>query len=338
MARVANPKTLTRLLCLTSKLGKKSGTDFFYTETRPPPCHWSIISDFCRFMRIWERRISYADIMKRMIALLALIGAPVTAHQSKPDVVVEAPANLSAANARQYVTQITDTSQGQVARFQSPVCPLVAGLPDETNRKISARIRNTARSLGAELAPEQCDANLVVLVTDDISNSLAELRRTGNSAFSGLSPSEIDALAADTGPVRSWTVVSLRNEDGDPVHVEDDRNAPRTMRVKSASIFRETTRVDIEGSFILIERSAANGKTIAQIADYAAMRGLARIRLPKTSSPASILTLFDGAGASPAPGLTWSDRAYLQALYRFSGRESVSEARSRLSRGLTLDR
>ena len=273
--------------------------------------------------------------MKRMIALLALIGAPVTAHQSPPDIIVEAPANFSPAQARQYVTQITDTSQGQVARFQTPVCPIVVGLADETNRKISARIRSTARSLGAHVAPVSCDANLVVLVTDDISKSLAELRRKRSSSFYGLSPSEIDALTADTGPVRSWAVVSLRNEDGERVHDENDKNKPGAMRVKSASILREATRLDIDGSVVIIERSAATGKTIAQIGDYSVMRGLARIRVANLNAPGSILTLFNGTGTRPAPGLTWSDKAYLQTLYRFSGRESVSEARSRLSRELS---
>lgn len=279
--------------------------------------------------------MTYADIMKRILALLALIGAPVTAHQSNPDVVVEGSNSVSPAEARQYVAQITDTSQGQVARFQTPVCPVVVGLPDETNRKIAARIRDTARSLGAHLAPEQCNANLVVLVTDDASQSLAELRRTWNNSFDGLTPSEVDALSAETSPVRNWSVVSLRNEDGEPVYREDDRHQPRSVRVKSASILGSATRLDIDGSFILIERSAVGGKTVAQIADYSAMRGLARLRLPKTDSPASILTLFDQAKINPPSGLTWSDRAYLQALYRFSGRESVGEARSRLSRGLT---
>jgi len=279
--------------------------------------------------------MGYADIMKRIFALVALIASPLAAHQSKPDVIVEGSANVSPADARQYVSQITDTSHGQVARFQTQICPLVVGLSDETNGKVSERIRNTVRSLGAELAPDRCDANLVVLVTDDAGRSLAELRRTRGNSFDGLSPSEIDALASETSPVRSWAVVSLRNEDGEPVHQEDDRNAPRAMRVKSASIFRGATRLDIDGSVIMIERSAVSGKTVAQIADYAAMRGLARIRLPKTNSPASILTLFDQAQANSVSGLTWSDRAYLQTLYRFSGRESVSEARSRLSRGIT---
>jgi len=279
--------------------------------------------------------LAYADFMIRMFALLALIGAPVTAQPNNPDIVVE---GVSPADARQYVSQITDTSQGQVARFQAPVCPVVVGLSDETNRKISARIRDTARSLGASVAPERCDANLVVLVTDDASRSLAELRRAKNDSFDGLSSSEIDALTAETSPVRSWAVASLRNEDGERIYQQDDRNQPRSMRVKSASIFRRATRLDIDGSFIMIERPAVAGKTVAQIADYAAMRGLARTRVPKASSPASILTLFDGAPTRQAPGLTWSDRAYLQALYRFSGRESVSEARSRLARGLTLVR
>jgi hypothetical protein len=284
-------------------------------------------------MRSSAIRIRYAATMKRMIFLLAIIGTPAAAHQGKPDVVVEGRGLASPADAREYVTQITDTSHGQVARFQAPVCPVVVGLSDEANARISARIRDTARSLGAEVAPQDCDANLVVLVTDDAGASLAELRRTQSDSFYGLSPSEIDALAADSSPVRSWAVVSVRNEDGDRVHENDDKNQAGAMRVKSASILRSATRLDIDGSFILIDRAAVSGKTVTQIADYAAMRGLARIRAPRISSPASILTLFSGSSA--APGLTWSDKAYLQALYKFSGRESVAEARSRLSRVLT---
>jgi len=271
-----------------------------------------------------------------MIAILALIGAPVTAHQSNPDIIVEAPANVSPDDARQHVSQITETSQGQVTRFQTPVCPVVVGLSEETNRKISARIRETARSLGASVASEQCQANLVVLVTDDANHSLAELRRAKSDSFDGLTSSEVDALAVETSPARTWAVASLRNEDGERVYQQDDRNQPSSMRVRSASILRRATRLDIDGSFIMIERSAVSGKTVAQIAAYASMRGLARTRVPKAGSLASILTLFDATQGRTAPGLTWSDRAYLETLYRFSGRESVSEARSRLSRGLTL--
>ena len=106
------------------------------------------------------------------------------------------------------------------------------------------------------------------------------------------------------------------------------------MRVKSASALRRVTRLDIEGSVIIIDRSAANGKTIAQLADYAAMRGLARTLPPDDGSPPTILNLFETSGASPVRALTASDLGYLQSLYRLSGMESLNTARSRLSRDI----
>lgn len=276
----------------------------------------------------------YEQVMKRIFALLALIGAPATAQQSNPEIIVEGPAKVSLSDARQYVTQVTDTRQGQVARFHRPVCPVVVGLPDDANRKISARIRNTARSVGAEVAPEQCETNFVVMVTDDSSASFAELRRTRDSWFEDMPPAEIDALAAEKGPVRSWAVISLRNEDGERLEDPKQRIEPRSMRVKSASALRRVTRLDIEGSVVLIDSSAANGKSIAQLADYAAMRGLARTRHPGNSSLPTILTLFEETGGGLAPALTLPDKNYLQRLYRLSGTESLSTARSRLSQSL----
>lgn len=276
--------------------------------------------------------MSYAGVMKRMFLLVALIGAPVTAQQSSPDIVVEG-RTISPADARQYVAQVTDTRRGQIARFHRPVCPMAVGLPEDTNRKITARLRSTVQSLGAELAPEQCEANLVVLVTNDSANRLAELRRTRESWFHDLPPADLDALAAEKGPVRAWAVVSVRNEDGERINEDGDKNVPRSMRVKSASIIGRASRLDVEGAVVMIEESAANGKSIAQLADYAAMRGLARTHPPQGSSIPSILTLFE-TGSNPVSGLTPWDKIYLQALYRLSGTESLSNARSRLSRGI----
>ena len=67
-----------------------------------------------------------------------------------------------------------------------------------------------------------------------------------------------------------------------------------------------------------------------QIADHAAMRGLAPTRsLAELESP-SILTLFSPASANPTPtAATRLDIAYLQALYRTAG-----EARGSTQRGI----
>jgi hypothetical protein len=105
------------------------------------------------------------------------------------------------------------------------------------------------------------------------------------------------------------------------------------MRVRSESLFKRPTRADIEGSFIVIDRSAAVGTTLAQLADYAAMRGLARTTAPKGSAVRTILNLFE-TGAPREPELTRSDILYLQALYRTPGTENLTQARGRLTRAV----
>ena len=109
-----------------------------------------------------------------------------------------------------------------------------------------------------------------------------------------------------------------------------------TMRVRTASIINQPTRADIDGSVIVIDRSAALGITLAQLADYTAMRGLARTAAPKDSGVRSILSLFD-RGATRQPELTRSDIIYLQALYRSDGRADVVKERGRLARAVQSD-
>ena len=108
------------------------------------------------------------------------------------------------------------------------------------------------------------------------------------------------------------------------------------MRVRTASIINQPTRADIDGSVIVIDRSAALGITLAQLADYTAMRGLARTAAPKDSGVRSILSLFD-RGATRQPELTRSDIIYLQALYRSGGRADVVKERGRLARAVQSD-
>jgi hypothetical protein len=56
--------------------------------------------------------------------------------------------------------------------------------------------------------------------------------------------------------------------------------------------------------------------TLGQIADYAAMAGLAQIKLdPEVAGDPTILTLFDKGNQAPSPGLTDWDRAFLKSVY-----------------------
>jgi hypothetical protein len=72
---------------------------------------------------------------------------------------------------------------------------------------------------------------------------------------------------------------------------------------------------DIVSTLVVFDASRVEGMTLAQLADYATMRGLARTRSAREGAAMdTILTLFDPA-ASPPGGLTEFDRAYLASLY-----------------------
>ena len=74
-------------------------------------------------------------------------------------------------------------------------------------------------------------------------------------------------------------------------------------------------REDIDQVVVLFDRGKISGKTLIQLADYAAMRGFARTRPTGADAPLdTILALFDPS-AEPPQGLTDFDFAYLRNLY-----------------------
>lgn len=88
------------------------------------------------------------------------------------------------------------------------------------------------------------------------------------------------------------------------------------LRVDTPSIVNPQTVQSIEHSFVVLETRAIFGMELLQIADYAAMRGLAITASTLPAGEDSILTLF-AAGAEGAPRrLTAVDRGYLAGLYR----------------------
>lgn len=117
-------------------------------------------------------------------------------------------------------------------------------------------------------------------------------------------------LAADPGPVHAWVSTMLYTRYGEPVPKRE-----MTDPTMSASRLSMTVRKDIVASVVMIDIAATHGLTPEQIADYAAMRGLARTRPPRQPySVGTILSLFEPGAIAP-PGMTRFDHAYLRALY-----------------------
>lgn len=258
--------------------------------------------------------------------------APAQPRAAEPAIVVTGEAPLSPAATARAIDAITVSKNLRLARYHDAVCPLVIGVRADAARVIEDGIRAVAKQAGAPVAAGRCDGNLVVVITRDANAMFRDIRATRPQWLNGLSATEVNALARENGPVRAWWSTTLRNEDG-VAQGSVDRGSPQSLQVRSASILAAPTREQIDGSVIIIEQSAAAGKTLVQLADYAAMRGLARARPPADADVPTVLNLFSDKARAPA-AMTRFDIGYLKALYASKGRETAIVERARIERAL----
>lgn len=198
-------------------------------------------------------------------------------------------------------------------RFWAPVCPGVAGLRPELAGWIVGRIRANAQRAGIAVGRESCSPNLVVAFVDSGRTLLADLERQQPGLFRQVADAEKAELLSGPGPVRVWSNMAWRWTAASP----PPSGWPK-MRGSSAGAFSRVAMPearDIVAALVVVDRSAAEGKTAAQLADYATMRGLSHTRPAEGDEAlATILSLFAGDGGSPAE-LTPFDIGYLRSLY-----------------------
>lgn len=203
-----------------------------------------------------------------------------------------------------------------LARFQDPLCPGIAGVAQAQAEAMVGLIRQNAAELGLRLAdPQTCEANLLVAVMDDPRAYLDSLRKRKSWLFDWLGKAEREALFDTPGPAHTWTRVFTRSRDGQPVYPSQSlTDLPLTQMEAAHSLIYVPVRRDIISAMVLIDKKAVQGLSVAQVADYATMRGLSGDQAERLAAPGeSILDLF-GEGAKPA-GLTRSDKLFLQTLY-----------------------
>ena len=251
------------------------------------------------------------------------------------DVIVTARKPLDAQAARHFVHQISAATQGQIARFDAEVCPLVIGFTPDFEKLIVARILRVAKAVGAEVAKPDCRGNVVLVATDDGAALVQGLRSSRPDLFAGMQPVEIRRVIASKGPVRNWAATAVVNEDGRRPGTPGSGNLqdPQTLEVKSASFINPSSKQVIDASAVVVDSNAISGKTVIQLADYATMRALARTRpVEDMEGIGTILTLFDSA--TPPQSVTETDVAYLKALYAMPGNRALNYQVSRIAKGV----
>lgn len=201
-----------------------------------------------------------------------------------------------------------------LARFEDPICPGIAGLTVETATMMVDRIRENARFVDLAIQEDGCRPNFIVAFVDDGQRTLANLMDQNPARFQWLTSVDKREML-EPGPVRVWTDVQPTTRDGIPIaRGRNLVNPPMTRAAMSHSRIYTTLRNDIVSVMIIVDRDAARGMSLLQLADYATMRGLVQTQPTEGMSVGSILGLFEPNGPF-AEHLTDFDRAYLNAVY-----------------------
>jgi hypothetical protein len=260
------------------------------------------------------------------LACASPIPFPAAAQQAEadepPPIVVtgqvEKPARREVDRQAREITQSSgDELHSPLARIENRLCPGVLGLKTEYAALMVDRIRWQGERLNMWMAPEdRCEPNLIVAFVEDGKAELAALHEKQSWLFRSLTLEEREALLAEEGPVRVWSRTVLKDSNGFALPRRETLDNPPVLRMNAAhSKIYINIREDIDQVVVLFDRDRIKGKTLIQLADYAAMRGFARTRpIGADAALDTILALFD-ASAEPPSGLTDFDVAYLRNLY-----------------------
>jgi hypothetical protein len=192
-----------------------------------------------------------------------------------------------------------------------------------------------AGAAGLGVAPSGCTPNAIVFVTRNKREFIQTLNRRRPQSFETLTPAQITRLAHSPGPAAAWQLEGLVDADGVPLYMDPQLGALRNNGFASASRIRAQTRSAFDAAALVVESRALEGLTTIQLADYAAMRLLAKVdpaRLP-ANAPTTILNVLTTPMGSPAPiTMTNWDLAFLRGLYGSEPDLQVSGQRSEIGR------
>lgn len=286
------------------------------------------------------------------LVLLLTTAGPLHAQSDRardPTIVVTGKQPLTQDETREVIQRAARTVDGQLARFRDPVCPRVTGFDTPYERIVAERIKRTAEAVGARAGGEGCVTNLQVVIVDDGREFVELLSREHPEAFAGQSRREMARLATEQGIARSWSATAMTNSAG-AIAARPSPTAGsgsvktgfagssvsfgdvNVMRTYESSNINPSVQQAITSAWVVIETGATFGKSLTQIADYAAMRGLAMVRPAELAeNQDTILALFELGAESAPPELTEFDRAYLRSLYRVQGRRWARQQISQMA-------
>ena len=205
-----------------------------------------------------------------------------------------------------------------LARWQEPICPLVAGMSHEGGEFTLARVSQAARDAGAPLAPEKCEPNFLIVLTSQPEDLLKKWWKRDPKLFNderGIGG--IKRYIHSRLPIRVWyNATSACPGTQLNFRVVGGTVYPGCINGAGFSRLSWATVRKISSVIVIADTNLIKDLNAGQLADYISMIGLAQIRESARPGDApTILQLFAESGAARPAGLSPWDQAFLKGLY-----------------------
>jgi hypothetical protein len=247
---------------------------------------------------------------------------------------------------REFVGALSVTPGArQLSRFEKrPVCPLAIGIPESQKEAVASRMRQVAAAAGIVVGGKACKPNVVVAVTQDKKAFIDALRRRHPYFFEQLSPRQHRRLLREPGPAAAWHVhgplVTSDGREMPSVSGENGADFQVNFTINPGSRIIVPTHPQFAAAMVVVERSALDGLTTTQLADYASMRAFAQVdtaRLAGSAAPTILKVLEVPMGGAVPITMTRWDFGMLRSLYTSPTNLYAAAQRSAIRRRLSRE-
>jgi len=280
--------------------------------------------DLC--WRLLWRAAAGALLLAATSAAAATPPAPASPSSQKEVVVTgQAPKAVRERQLQAFVKRVPALNNGQaLARWVTPVCPLVAGMTQEQGEYVLVRLIQVARAAGAPVIDDgNCTANVYIVATANPEGMVKAMVRRSPSIFARGGVEELRRFEQTPRPVRVWYNAELDRLTTSSDSPFEGMGLPKNIPVIHHAVpsrLVSNSPYALVSAIIVVDSARVAGTKVGAVADYLAMTALAQLRPDSDGGDApSILNLFTSPqGSQPPDGLTAWDAAFLNALYHTS--------------------
>jgi hypothetical protein len=217
-----------------------------------------------------------------------------------------------------------------MARWNTPVCPMVAGFTRDQGEYILGQLSQIARAAQVPLGSSKCAPNLYIVVTSNPEATLKLWNRKYPHLFdTSRGEPEFKDFIESPRPVRVWYNGLFKGADGNFSYSTSLWMASfqvlTTQAYDGGSRLKNEEVWELQSVFVIVDKSRLEQVNIGQLSGYVGLTSFAQIHLDgDLGQVPSILHLFKDKEYVPQAGMSDWDRGFLWALYS-TGQSSVTQ-------------